>query len=143
TVDFYQPYTTLNRAKNGHSISNKSIVFLGKRLGRDVRVSKYADHVDYSETMTIPRVLGFPMPFRVLSQHYVFHDRVDVTDSAADAREKLDKQIELYEANFLKEAEIIEKQAEYFPDDNGIGGLVRYVFHVDAAVKVEIANIAN
>jgi similar to stage IV sporulation protein len=140
-VDFFQPYTTLHRAKNGRSKSNRSIVFLGRRLGGEAeisKISKHADHIDYSESMTVPRVFGFPMPFRVLEQRYTFRDRVEVTDSAAVTREKLDKQIELYETNFLKYAEIIEKQAEYFPNEDGIGALVRYVFHTDAAEKAEI-----
>ncbi|MCL1789367.1 MAG: sporulation protein YqfD, partial [Oscillospiraceae bacterium] len=135
TIDFYQPYTTLIKAKNGRSVHNNSIVFLGKRFGREIKINKHADHVDYSEELTVPRFFGFSMPFRVLKQHYAFYDRIEVTGSTADSREKLDRQMELYETNFLKDAEIIEKQAEYFPDDSGIGGIVRYVFHVDSAVK--------
>ncbi|MCL2037144.1 MAG: sporulation protein YqfD [Oscillospiraceae bacterium] len=137
-VDFYQPYTSLHRAKNGHSLSNNSIIFLGLRFGGELEINRYADHVEYSESVIVPRFSGFPLPFRRLKQDYVFYDRVEVTDLPTEALDKLNRQIEVYELNFLKDAQIIEKQAEYFPDDNGIGVLVRYVFQEDVAVKSEI-----
>jgi len=139
-VDFYQPYTTQQRAKNGKSRHNSSVVFLGKRFGGEIEVAKNADHISYSQTITAPKLLGFPLPLRVLNQDYIFYDRIEVTDSAADTREKLDKKIELYESNFLKDSEILEKQAEYFPDDNGIGVLVRYVYRADVALKQVIVD---
>jgi len=139
-ADFYQPYMTLHRAKNGRSKNNKSVVFLGRRFGGELEVPRDADHVDYFETLKVPDFFGFPLPFQVLNQNYVFYDRVEVTDSATIAREKLDRQIELYEVNFLSDAEILEKEVEYFPGDDGIGVLVKYVFHIDAAEKRELVN---
>jgi similar to stage IV sporulation protein len=137
-IDFYQPYTVFHRARNGHSVNNSSIVFLGRRFGGEMRINPHADHVDYRESMIAPNFFGFPLPFRVLEQDYVFYDRVQVTDPPATALEKLNRDIELYEANFLDEAEIIEREVEYFPDENGIGALVRYVFRIDVATKKEI-----
>jgi sporulation protein YqfD len=140
-VDFYQPYTVFHRARNGHSMSNRSVVFLGMRFGGERDISKHADHIDYTETLTAPRLLeniggGFPLPVRVLQQDYAFYERVEVTDSPAAAREKLDRQIELYEHNFLQGAEIIDRQVEFSPDDNGIGAIARYVFRTDTSEKV-------
>jgi hypothetical protein len=122
-------------------MNNTSVLFLGRRIGGEAKINPHADHVDYSERIYTPRVLGLPMPYRVLEQDYVFRDRVQVTDTPAAAREALDKQIELYETNFIlsqSEVELIERQVEYFPDCEGVGALVRYVYRVDAAVKSEI-----
>ena len=137
-VDFYQPHITSTTIKNGRSKSNKSVLFLGKRFGGEININKHADHVEYSEFITAPKIFGFPLPFRVLHQNYVFRDRIKITDSPSESREKLDRQIELYELNFLKDALALEKQTEFFPDNDGIGALVRYVFQVDVAVKSEI-----
>jgi similar to stage IV sporulation protein len=141
SMDFYQPFTVYHRARNGRSASNRSIVFLGRRLGGELRIPPDSDHVDYSERLHTPTFLGFPLPFRVLEQDYVFRDRVQVTDTPAEARRLLDRQIERYETNFILSgdgAEIIERHTEFFPDDDGIGALVRYVFRVNAAVQREI-----
>jgi similar to stage IV sporulation protein len=140
-VDFYQPYTVFHRAKNGRSVSNRSVVFLGLRFGGEIGINPHSDHVQYYETLTAPNLFGFPLPVRILNQDYIFYDRVEVTDPPVTGLEKLNKQIQMYELNFLKEAQIIEKQVEYFPDDKGIGGLVRYVFHIDAAQKQELMTI--
>jgi similar to stage IV sporulation protein len=140
SVNFYQTYTNLRRTKNGRSVNRRSAVFLGKRFGKDLKIDKNADHVDYSETITAPKIFGFPLPLRILAQSYVFYDRVEVTDSSAEAKENLDKQIELYESNFMKDTEIIDKQPEYFPDDNGIGCTVKYLFRADAARQIVIDN---
>jgi len=59
-----------------------------------------------------------------------------------NARESLDKQIDLYEANFVlrcSHSEIVSRYVEYFPEENGIGALVHYVFVTNAAQKVEIS----
>jgi similar to stage IV sporulation protein len=139
-IDFYQPYTVFHRARNGHSVNNRSIVFLGRRFGGELNICPHSDHVDYSETVTAPDLFGFPLPLRVLNQNYVFFERVEVTDPPVTALDKLNRQIELYEANFLLGlgAEIIDKQVEYYPDENGIGALIRYVFHIDVAQKREL-----
>jgi similar to stage IV sporulation protein len=141
-VDFYQPFTIMHRARNGRSAQNRSIVFLGRRLGSELAISPHADHVDYSERLYTPTVLGFPLPYRVLEQDYVFRDRVSVTETPAEARRLLDKQIELYETNFIlgfgSESEITERTIEFFPDENGIGAIVRYVFRVNAAQQSPI-----
>jgi similar to stage IV sporulation protein len=139
-VDFYQSHKNLNRAKNGRSKTNRSVVFLGKRFGGEIEVNRSCDYVEYHESMTAPKFFGFPLPIRVLEQRYVFYDRVEVTDSPAVTSDKLNSQIEIYEANFLEKAEIIEKTVEYFPDNDGIGALVRYIIHVDAAQKQVIDN---
>ncbi|MCL1867218.1 MAG: sporulation protein YqfD [Oscillospiraceae bacterium] len=143
-VDFYQPYTTFRRAKNGQFVRNNSIVFLGMRFGGERQINKYADHVEYSENVRIPQVFGFPLPLRVLEQDYTFYERVEVTESPADTFVMLGQSIELYEKNFLKgtdgaDAVIVDKQVEYFPDENGIGALVRYVYQAEAAVQKEFA----
>jgi similar to stage IV sporulation protein len=138
SVEFFQPFTVLHRAKNGHSRSNQSVVFLGHRFGGEVDINPHSDHVTYSETMTAPTFFGFPLPFRILNQSYVFYDRVQVTDPPVTALEKLNRDIELYEANFLDGAEIISREAEYFPEEDGIHAVVRYVYQVNAAVKQEI-----
>jgi similar to stage IV sporulation protein len=137
-IDFYQPYTVFHRAKSGHNVSNQSIVFLGRRFGGELDINPHADHIEYREFMTAPDLFGFPLPIRVLNQDYVFYDRIEVTDPPVTALNKLNRAVELYELNFLGTAEIISKETEYFPDDNGISVTVRYVFHVDAAVKQEI-----
>jgi similar to stage IV sporulation protein len=142
-ADFYQPFTVLHRASNGREVNNSSIVFLGRRLGGELDIPPHADHVDYSERIYTPTVFGvFPLPFRVLEQDYVFYDRVRVTDTPSEARRQLDRQIELYESNFIlshgEQTEIVERHVEYFPDCDGVGALVRFVFRVDAAEKREI-----
>jgi similar to stage IV sporulation protein len=137
-VDFYQPFSTKQRAANGHSMSNRSIVFLGMRFGGELDICPHSDHVQYTQSMTAPNIFGFPLPFRVLNQDYVFYDRLEVIDPPVTALNKLNRQIDLYETNFLSDAEIIERQVEYFPDENGVGALVRYIFHTDIAVKSEI-----
>ena len=141
SVDFYQPFSVTHRSKNGRHMNNTSIVFLGRRFGGETQINPCADHIDYSERVYTPKVLGFPLPLRVLEQDYTFRDRVEVIESPTVAREQLDRQIELYEANFilaLDSAEIMARQVEYFPDTDGVGALVRYVYRVNAAMKREI-----
>jgi similar to stage IV sporulation protein len=141
-ADFFQEYTVSRRARNGRRINNTSYVFLGRRIGSELEINPSADHIDYSERLYTPLIFGFPLPFRVLEQDYIFYDRVQVTDSPVNARESLDRQIELYERNFIllcEFSEIVSRQTEFFPEENGIGALVHYVFVTNAAQKVEIS----
>jgi len=143
-VEFYQPLSTFHNVKNGFTDNNTSMIFLGMRFGRDkIIANKNADNVVYSEEMRAPDIFGFPLPFRVLTQRYIYHDRIEVADAAPYALQKLNRQIELFELNFLGEAEIIEKQVEYFPDEEGIKAVAEYIFRVDVAEKVEILMGSN
>ncbi|MCL1882123.1 MAG: sporulation protein YqfD [Oscillospiraceae bacterium] len=146
-VDFYQPFTVNHRIANGRSVNERSFIFLGRRIRglsndrNSSQINKNANHIDYFENITTPKFLGFPLPFRVLEQQYTFHERIEVTDSPTAARDNLLKQIELYEQNFILSgdmAEIVERQIEFFPDEEGVGALVRFVFRVNAASQREI-----
>ncbi|MCL2755021.1 MAG: sporulation protein YqfD [Oscillospiraceae bacterium] len=141
-ADFFQEYTVMQRAKNGRRTSNTSVVFLGRKVGRELQINPNAEHIDYSERLYTPHILGYPLPLRVLEQDYVFHDRIPVTDTPAAAREALDKQIELYERNFLltcPQSEITARFVEYFPEANGVGALVHYTYITNTAQKVAIS----
>jgi similar to stage IV sporulation protein len=139
-ADFYLPYTFTQKSKNGRSVNNKSVVFLGKRFGGEFKIDKNADYVHYNESIKKPAIFGFPLPLKIIEQDYIFYDKIQVTDSYSSVFSELERQIELYEKNFLvsKGAQIIEKNEEFYPDDNGLGVLVRYVYQIDAAEKQEM-----
>jgi len=137
TVEIYQPYDNYEEIKNGITASDKYVIFLGMNIpvagDRPIR----GDNIKYTEEIRAPKLFGFPLPYRELTQNYVYYDRVRVTDAPTDALEKLNNAIDLYERNFLADAEIISRTVEYFPDDNGIKAVVTHMFYADIAVQKE------
>ncbi|MCL2633343.1 MAG: sporulation protein YqfD [Oscillospiraceae bacterium] len=137
--EFHQPYATLQKSKNGYSDSNISIIFLGLRFGGEINVSKFGDNVKYTEEVYAPRLFGFPLPYRVLKQDYVYYDRVEVIDSPTTALGKLNNDIELFELYYLDGAELILREIEYFPEEDGVSATVTYVYTINVAQKQEMS----
>jgi len=142
TVEFYQPYENYLSVKNGYGAVEKSVVFLGMNFTLNpfgAKKNHKGDNIKYSEEIRAPKIFGFPLPYRELTQNYEYYDRVQITDSAEDTLEKLNNSIDLYERNFLSGAEIIAREAEYFPDDNGVKAKASYVYRINIAVKKEFS----
>jgi len=141
TMEFYQPFASYQNVKNGYSAAEKSIIFLGMNFPLSFGSSRSykGDNIKYTEEIRAPKILGFRLPYRLLTQNYVYYDRVEITDTETDALEKLNMTVDLYEQNLLAGAEIVAREIEYFPDDLGIRAKVSYVFRTDIAVKKEFS----
>lgn len=137
TVELYQAYDNYEDIKNGVTASDKYVIFLGMNIPVAGERPIKGDNIKYSEEIRAPKIFGFPLPYRELTQNYVYYDRVRVTDAPSDALEKLNNAIDLYERNFLSNAEIISRDIGYFPDDDGIKAVVTHTFYEDIAVKKE------
>jgi hypothetical protein len=133
-AEFFEPFVTHERVRNGKVTKNDFIVFLGKSFPLFINDAAH-EQAAYHEETRAPRFLGLRLPWRQKTAVYTHYDVVEVERSRVQTLELLQKQIEQYRENFFADEEIILWDEEYFPGDDGISVKVRIIYRTDIAQK--------
>jgi len=132
--EFFEPFVSLERKRNGKVTKNDFIIFLGKSFPLFINDASHEQAV-YSEELRAPTFFGLKLPWRVKTGVYTHYDVVEVEHTRIQTLDRLKKQIENYRENFFADSEIILFDEEYFPEDDGIAVKVRIIYRTDIAQK--------
>jgi hypothetical protein len=80
-------------------------------------------------------VAGIELPIRIRTETYTEYEEQTVTRKTEDVRRLLDRQLEMYTENFLKQYELLDTEKTYDVSDTGIVLKARLKLRGDIAVK--------
>jgi len=132
SAEFFVPFTSLERKNNGKTSENNFIVFLGHSFPLFM-LDNSPENAVYSEETRAPKLFGFPLPYRLKTEIYSHYDMVEVTITQSQALERLNKQIEMYRANFYGDSEIVLFEEKFITREDGIAAEVWVVYRTDIA----------
>ncbi|MCL2018294.1 MAG: sporulation protein YqfD [Oscillospiraceae bacterium] len=133
-TEFFVPFVSTERKNNGKIEENNFIIFLGRSFPLFMFGGDSQDTF-YTEETRAPRILGFPLPYRLKTEIYSHYDIVEVKIGQAEARERLKKQIETYMENFYEDGEIVSFDEKYITKEDGIAAEVKIIYRKNIATQ--------
>ncbi len=132
-AEFRMDFTTVEKVPTGNSFTRKQIMILGMVFplssGEDI-----SNTVCREDTEQIA-VAGIELPIRIRTETYTEYEEQTVTRKTEDVRRLLDRQLEMYTENFLKQYELLDTEKTYDVSDTGIVLKARLKLRGDIAVK--------
>lgn len=117
-VSFYKEFTTTEQVKTDESYTNEYIKLFGFTFPN--RSSQYIDGYTYTSDSYAVKFLGLTMPWTRVKVTGVKTEDIEVTRSVNDVKKQLQQELTMYELNFLKEYDIIDREISYDRDEKGI-----------------------
>jgi similar to stage IV sporulation protein len=131
-AEFFVPFTSLERRRNGRTTENNSILFLGHSFPLFM-FGDTPENAVYSAQTRAPTFFGLRLPYRLRTEIYAHYDYIEVTIGQAEALERLRRQIELYRLNFYGDSEIISFEERFLICEDGIKAEVHVVYRTNIA----------
>lgn len=135
-VSFYKEFVTTERVKTDEYYTEEYIKLFGFTFPE--RKTKYIDEYIYTSDSYPVNILGITMPWTRTEVRGIKTESVQVTRSVADVKRLLQQELEMYELNFLKKYEIMDKDITYERDEKGIKATCRYTLQGNIASQSEI-----
>lgn len=135
-VSFYKEFVTTEQTKTNEIRKDQYIKLFGFTFPR--RRSEYSEGYTYSSDSYCVSLLGFTMPWSRVEVTGVKTENIEVTRSANDLKTLLGGELEMYERNFLKSFDIVDRDIRYEQDEKGIRVICKYTLQGDIAVQSEI-----
>ncbi|GHV46280.1 sporulation protein YqfD [Clostridia bacterium] len=135
--EFTVPYEALRNKSTGEVTERKYAVFLGNEIplqwGNEV-----AGTYHYKDETSVPKIFGFPLPFKLKTAVYSFYSPVKTRLTTEEAAKEIERLADIYEINFLGKAEIISREIQPNPEPDAYKATVRYRYKKDIAVPKEV-----
>lgn len=135
-VSFYKKFTTTEQVKTKESYTNEYIRLFGFTFPS--RSSSYIDGYTYTSDSYEVKLLGMTMPWTKVKVTGVKTERVEVTRSVNDVKRQLQQELNVYELNFLKEYDIMDRDIKFDRDEDGIKVTCKYTLQGDILSQSEI-----
>ncbi|MCM1055148.1 MAG: sporulation protein YqfD [Bacteroides sp.] len=136
TASFYREFVTVEKVKTDDIIREEYIKLFGFTFPR--RSAEYLDGYAYTADSYRVELLGLVMPWSRIVVEGVGTEEVEVTRTVSDVKKQLERELENYERNFLKEYTVIDRKIEYKRDEKGMEITCKYTLQGDIAVQSEI-----
>lgn len=135
-VSFYQLFNTTEKVKTGEKTYSEYLKLFGFTFPQ--QNEQYTDGFIYTSNSYEVRLLGLKMPWtRVVVEGTKMKD-IEVTRTVNDVKRLLEQELEMYELNFLKNVEIVDRKVGYERDENGIKLVCKYTLRGNIASQSEI-----
>ena len=135
-VSFYQQFSTVEKVKTNEKHYSEYFKLFGFTFPN--KAEQYTGGYTYTSNSYEVRLFGIKMPWtRVLVEGTKTED-IEVTRTVNDVKRLLERELEMYELNFLKKQEIIDRDIEYERDENGIKLICRFTLRGNIASQSEI-----
>lgn len=136
TASFYREFNTLERVKTDEIIREEYIKLFGFTFPE--RKTDYSEDFTYTSDSYRVEILGLEMPWTKVMVEGVKMRVIEVTRTVNDVKALLERDLENYEKNFLKDYEIIDRDISFTRDNNGMGITCKYTVQGDIAEQREI-----
>ena len=135
-ISFYQLFNTVEKKKTDEKTYHEYFKLFGFTFPQ--HNEKYTDGYTYTSNSYEVKLLGIKMPWtRVVVEGTRVKD-VEVTRTVNDVKRLLERELEMYELNFLKNVEIVDRNIEYERDENGIKLICKFTLRGNIASQSEI-----
>lgn len=135
-VSFYREFVTTEKVKTNESYKDNYIKLFGFTFPH--KSAEYLDGYTYTSDSYRVSLLGLTMPWSRLEVTGVKTEDIEVTRSVNDVKRLLNSELEMYERNFLKAYDIIDRDIGYERDEKGIKVTCKYTLQGNIAVQSEI-----
>lgn len=135
-VSFYREFVTTEQVKTNEKYQDEYIKLFGFTFPH--KSSEYLDGYTYTSDSYRVSLFGLTMPWSRIEVTGVKTKDVEVTRSVNDVKTLLEKELEMYERNFLDDYEIIDREIQYDRDEKGIKATCKYTLQGNIAVQSEI-----
>lgn len=135
-VSFYKKFTTVEQVKTKESYTNEYIKLFGFTFPN--KSSQYIDGYTYTSDSYAVKLLGITMPWTKVKVTGVKTENVEVTRSVNDVKRLLQQELDMYELNFLKEYDIMDRDIKFDRDEEGIKITCKYTLQGDILSQSEI-----
>ena len=135
-ISFYQLFNTVEKVKTDEKTYSEYLKLFSFTFPQ--QNEKYIDGYTYTSNSYEVSILGVKMPWtRVVVEGTRMKD-VEVSRTVNDVKRILDQELEMYELNFLKNVEIVDRKIEYERDENGIKLVCKFTLRGNIASQSEI-----
>ena len=135
-VSFYQLFNTMEKVKTDEKIYSEYLKLFSFTFPQ--QNEQYIDGYTYTSDSYEVRLFGIKMPWsRVVVEGTRMKD-VEVSRTVNDVKRILDQELEMYELNFLKNVEIVDRKIEYERDESGIKLVCKFTLRGNIASQSEI-----
>ena len=135
-VSFYQLFNTVEKVKTDEKTYSEYLKLFGFTFPQQNK--PYTDGYTYTSNSYEVVLFGIKMPWtRVVVEGTRMKD-VEVTRTVNDVKRLLERELEMYELNFLKNVEIVDRNIEYERDENGIRLICKFTLRGNIASQSEI-----
>lgn len=135
-VSFYKKFTTVEQVKTKEGYTNEYIKLFGFTFPN--KSSQYIDGYTYTSDSYAVKLLGMTMPWTKVKVTGVKTENVEVTRSVNDIKRLLQQELDMYELNFLKEYDIMDRDIKFDRNEEGIKITCKYTLQGDILSQSEI-----
>lgn len=135
-VSFYKKFTTIEQVKTKESYTNEYIKLFGFTFPN--KNSQYLEGYTYTSDSYAVNLLGITMPWTKVKVTGIKTENIEVTRSVNDVKRLLQQELSMYELNFLKGYEIIDRDIKYDRDEEGIKITCKFTLQGDILSQSEI-----
>lgn len=135
-ASFYKEFTTTERIKTSDTVTKEYTKLFGFTF--PVRDTEYLDGYTYTSDSYRVEFLGLTMPWSRVVVKGVKTEEIEVTRTVNDVKKQLERELENYERNFLKEYTVIDREIDYQRDEKGMGISCKYTLQGNIAGQSEI-----
>ena len=135
-VSFYQQFNTVEKVKTSEKSYSEYFKLFGFTFPR--QNEKYTDGYTYIANSYEVRLFGIKMPWTRVVVEGTRTEEIEVTRTVSDVKRLLERELEMYELNFLKNVEIVDREIEYERDENGIKLVCNLTLRGNIASQSEI-----
>lgn len=135
-VSFYKEFTTTEQVKTKESYTKEYIKLFGFTFPN--KSSRYIEGYTYTSDKYAVKLFGLTMPWTKIKVTGVKTENVEVTRSVNDVKRLLQQELDRYEANFLKNCEITDRDIKFERDDKGIKITCNYTLQGNILSQSEI-----
>lgn len=135
-VSFYKEFTTTEQVKTKESYTKEYIKLFGFTFPN--KSSQFIEGYTYTSDRYAVKLLGLTMPWTKIKVTGVKTEDVEVTRSVNDVKRLLQQELEKYEANFLKNCDIADRDIKFERDEKGIKITCNYTLQGDILSQSEI-----
>lgn len=135
-VSFYQLFNTVEKVKTDEKTYSEYLKLFGFTFPQ--QNEQYTEGYTYTSNSYEVRLFGIKMPWtRVVVEGTKVKD-VEVTRTVNDVKRLLEQELEMYELNFLKNVEVVDRKTEYERDENGMKLVCKFTLRGNIASQSEI-----
>ena len=135
-VSFYQQFNTVEKVKTGEKSYSEYFKLFGFTFPQ--KNEQYTDGYTYTSDNYEVRLFGIKMPWTRVVVEGTKTESVEVTRTVSDVKRLLERELEMYELNFLKDVDIVDRDIEYERDENGIKLVCKFTLRGNIASQSEI-----
>lgn len=135
-VSFYQQFNTIEKRKTDDKYYSEYFKLFGFTFPQETE--RYIEGYTYTSNSFEVRLLGIKMPWTRVVVEGIRTEDVEVTRTVNDVKRLLERELEMYELNFLKNVEIVDREIKYERDENGIKLECKFTLRGNIASQSEI-----